>query len=142
MSERTKKRSILPIGFLVIALCITAVITIGGMAAAESEEVAPMDDQPAAPMTDDATAFKGRIEVVAMSCAACHGTEGRFRTEIPSLAGQPAPVMQAQLLAFKQDLMPSATVMPRLAKGFSDEELVALAAYFSALKPDKIPGDE
>lgn len=76
-----------------------------------------------------------RAAAQALSCAACHGTGGALRTAIPLLAGQPEMVLRAQLLAFKRDEFPGATVMPRLAKGYSEEELAALAAYFSSLPP-------
>jgi cytochrome c553 len=74
-----------------------------------------------------------RAAIIAQSCATCHGTEGRLHTAIPSLAGKPEIVLRAQLLAFRQDAMPDATVMPRLLKGFSDEELEAVARHFSKL---------
>lgn len=77
-----------------------------------------------------------RAAVIAQSCAACHGTEGRLVTAIPPIAGRPEAVLHAQLVAFKKDQMPGATVMPRLAKGFTDEELAALARYFSELPPE------
>ncbi len=73
---------------------------------------------------------------IAATCSACHGTEGRIRTEIPSIAGQPEIVLAAQLLAFREDLIPGATVMPRLAKGYTEEELRAVAGYFAALSPE------
>jgi len=123
----------------IIAFCFAAGVKISSwaVAAPEDADALPADQ----PIPEEMTPFEKRVQVIAMSCAACHGTEGRLRTAIPSLAGQPAPVMQAQLLAFKQDQMPSATVMPRLAKGYSDEELIALAAYFASLKKKPKAGD-
>lgn len=87
-------------------------------------------------VSEDGDLLAERAEVIAQSCAACHGTGGRLDTAIPSLAGQPAAVLSAQLLAFKRDQMPGATVMPRLARGYSDEELEAVANYFASLTPD------
>ncbi|GEM_PF-1060980 len=91
--------------------------------------------------TGDAEAerFAERIRGIAMSCAACHGTEARAETAIPRLAGQPEAVVRAQLLAFKADQMPGATVMPRLARGYTNEELAGLARYFSQLDPQFEP---
>ena len=40
----------------------------------------------------------------------------------------------AQLKAFKAGQRP-ATVMHQIAKGYSDEQLEALAQYFAAVKP-------
>ncbi len=78
-----------------------------------------------------------RAELIALTCTACHGTEGRVVTEIPPLAGRPEAVLQAQLIAFKRDEMPQATVMPRLAKGFTEEELRVVARYFASLDADE-----
>lgn len=78
-----------------------------------------------------------RAGSLAASCAACHGTSGRLDAGIPPLAGQAEAVLRAQLLAFRRDATPGATVMPRLAKGYSEEELKAIAAYFAALDPDE-----
>ncbi len=93
-------------------------------------------DSPPAPATaPGAEEFAAKIEVMAQSCAACHGTDGALHTSIPPLAGKPALIMQSQLLAFREDQMPGATVMPRLARGYTEEELRALARHFAELPP-------
>ncbi|WP_196257831.1 c-type cytochrome [Pelagibacterium limicola] len=71
------------------------------------------------------------ITVLAGTCYNCHGTEGRSPGSIPSIAGQPYAVLLAQLQAFKAGEARNATVMSRLATGYTDEELEALARYFS-----------
>ncbi len=77
-----------------------------------------------------------RASAIAMTCANCHGTDGRLEsTGIPSIAGKPEIVLRSQLLAFQRDEYPGATVMPRLVKGYTEEELAAVARYFAALKP-------
>ena len=81
----------------------------------------------------------GRIELIAHSCAACHGADGRLHTDIPAIAGASEAVLTAQLLAFKRDETPHATVMPRLAKGFTEEELREVAAWFAALDEPTAP---
>ena len=86
--------------------------------------------------TDSERLFSHRIESVANTCANCHGTAGRLTTEIPPLAGKPAPVLEALMLAFRSDRMPHATVMPRLMKGYTTEEITAIAEYFAALPAD------
>ncbi len=89
------------------------------------------------------SAFADRVELLAMTCANCHGTDGRLGTGIPPIAGRPEPVLRFQLLAFKEGEMPHATVMPRLVKGYTDEELEALAGYFASLSPeDDSPGKD
>jgi cytochrome c553 len=44
-------------------------------------------------------------------------------------------VLDAQLAAYKAGEAKDATVMTRLALGFSDEELTALARHFSEIQP-------
>ena len=76
------------------------------------------------------------VTVLAGACANCHGTDGRSPGGIPSLAGRPEAVLKAQMLAYKSDAAPvGTTIMNRLAKGYSDEEISALAHYFSTITP-------
>jgi cytochrome subunit of sulfide dehydrogenase len=68
------------------------------------------------------------------SCAGCHGTGGAGAGQaLPVLAGQPKDTLAASLRAFKDGSRP-ATIMQQIAKGYSDEELEAIAAYLSAQK--------
>lgn len=74
------------------------------------------------------------VAVLAGPCANCHGTDGRSPGQIVSIAGRPEAVLLAQLKAFKSDTPPpGTTIMNRLAKGYSDEQLSALAAHFSKI---------
>jgi sulfide dehydrogenase cytochrome subunit len=70
----------------------------------------------------------------AASCAACHGTNGHAQPGMISLAGVPQEVTVQKMLDYKAGRMPAATVMHQLAKGYSDEQIVAIAAYFAAQK--------
>jgi cytochrome subunit of sulfide dehydrogenase len=68
---------------------------------------------------------------LASNCANCHGTNGA--TNVPGafqLAGQKADYIVEQLRAFK-DGKKSATIMHQIAKGYSDQQVLALANYFS-----------
>ena len=72
------------------------------------------------------------VSVLAGSCANCHGVDGHSLTSIPTIAGRPESILLEQLKAFKSDTPPTnTTIMDRLAKGFSDDELAALARHFS-----------
>lgn len=72
------------------------------------------------------------VTVLADTCANCHGVDGRSLTSIPTIAGRPESILLEQLEAFKSDTPPAnTTIMDRLAKGFSDDELAALAHHFS-----------
>lgn len=90
---------------------------------------------PAAGSTDGSPAAL-RLQLLAAPCAACHGTEGRSPTgdELPALAGKPAAQLAQRLKEFKRGTR-AATVMHQLARGFSDAQLDALAAYFAAREP-------
>jgi cytochrome subunit of sulfide dehydrogenase len=69
----------------------------------------------------------------AAACANCHGTMGVAQPGMESLAGVSKDDMAKKLLDFKAGRRP-ATIMHQLAKGYSDEQLQQLAAYFAALK--------
>ena len=68
---------------------------------------------------------------IAATCANCHGTDGRSRGAIPSLAGQDAAVIVQRMKEFR-DGRRAATVMQQLAKGYTDVQIEAAAAYFAA----------
>lgn len=88
-------------------------------------------------MSPAAAQTPAEIVVLAGPCANCHGPDGRSPGQIVSLAGRPQAVLLQQLQAFKSDNPPpGTTVMNRLAKGYSDEQLVALAGYFSKISPN------
>ena len=74
------------------------------------------------------------VRSIAMSCAMCHGTEGRTvqGSSVAPLAGRPAAEIVAQMKAFKEGTR-QATIMHQIAKGYSDAEIAATAAYFSRL---------
>ena len=81
------------------------------------------------------TAQTLQTRALAATCANCHGTDGRAvqGSAIPPLAGLPADTITAQMLAF-QNGSRAATVMPQIAKGFSAEQISALAAWFASRK--------
>ena len=70
---------------------------------------------------------------LAAACANCHGTNGVSQGGIPSLAGEPRSQISRLMQEFRAGKRP-ATVMHQLAKGYTDEQIEALAAYFSAQK--------
>ena len=81
------------------------------------------------------------IRAVAATCAACHGTQGQnVKTDFSTakspktLAGIDASFFIEQLQLFRSGQRKS-TVMSRYANGLMDEEINALAEYFSAQTP-------
>ena len=69
----------------------------------------------------------------ALSCSGCHPASRTADTTVPRLNGRnPADIVTA-MQAFKSGQLPS-TVMDRIAKGFSDDEVKAIAAWYGAQK--------
>jgi len=69
--------------------------------------------------------------IIALNCMSCHVDQlGASESGIPGLAPLSVQQLQQALLDFKYDRK-SATLMPRIAKGYSDTELAAVAAYLS-----------
>lgn len=73
---------------------------------------------------------------LAATCANCHGTGGVSAGGNESLAGKRKEDLLKALQDFKSGAKP-ATIMHQLAKGFSDSQLEAIAAWFAAQKPAK-----
>lgn len=95
-----------------------------GLMLAAAAQAQPAPSAPAALRAQD-------VAVLAATCANCHGPDGRSTGGIPSLRGVDATYLQARLQAFKAGTAPDATVMTRLAKGYEDAQIQALAAWFS-----------
>jgi cytochrome c553 len=71
---------------------------------------------------------------LAATCAACHGTNGATQGgTLPPLAGQPQQALAAALRDFKAGKR-QATIMTQIAKGYTDEQIELLAAWFAAQK--------
>lgn len=70
---------------------------------------------------------------MAASCAACHGTNGHSAGGAPVLAGLDKTYFISQMKDMKSGARPT-TVMNKHAKGYSEEEIAQLAAYFAAQK--------
>ena len=73
-------------------------------------------------------------EMISFSCAGCHGTNGGSAgLSMPSLASQSKTAIIDAMKKFKSGERAS-TVMGRLAKGYSDGEIKAIAEFFSKQK--------
>ncbi len=73
------------------------------------------------------------VRAMAATCANCHGTDGRSVGTVPGLAGADKGYIVQQMREFKAGKRP-ATIMHQLAKGYTDEQIDQLAAYFAAQK--------
>jgi cytochrome c553 len=70
----------------------------------------------------------------AQVCAVCHGPLGvSVAPDTPNLAGHPATYLVAQLQHFRSGARKH-EVMNVMAKMLSDDDIVNLAAWFSAIK--------
>ena len=69
---------------------------------------------------------------LANACAGCHGTDGISPGPTPSINAMLEQDMIALLTAFKNDKA-TVTIMNRIAKGYTDAEIAAIAAYFAAM---------
>jgi len=74
-----------------------------------------------------------KAEMLSLSCASCHGTDGKSNGITPTLAGMGKTSMNKILLDFKYGRQ-TGTMMQKHVKGFSDEELEQVSYYFSKVK--------
>ena len=106
------------------SLLILAALLLGGLGA-----------MPA--LAEDDAANKAQMlrqgHMLALSCAACHGTDGNSPGSIARINGKSADYIRSTMLDFKNDRRP-ASVMNRIAKGYDDEQIGLIADYFASLK--------
>ena len=71
---------------------------------------------------------------LAANCAACHGTNGAtVGSAFRPLAGMPREAIVESMQAFRNGSRP-ATIMHQLSKGYTDQQIAAMAAFFAAQK--------
>lgn len=80
-----------------------------------------------------AQAQVNQVRVWAAACANCHGTEGRALPGNEALAGKDKDELIQKMMDFKSGRKP-ATIMHQISKGYSDEQIQQIAAYFAAQK--------
>lgn len=74
---------------------------------------------------------RGDIEILARTCNNCHGVGGvSAGASMPSIGGLPKEYLGKVMKQWKYDERTGIT-MPRIVKGFSDDEIDALAVYFA-----------
>jgi cytochrome subunit of sulfide dehydrogenase len=69
----------------------------------------------------------------AAACSGCHPARAGVDTPVPRLVGRDAAQMVAAMADFRAGKRPT-TIMDRVAKGFTDDEIKAIAAWFAAQK--------
>jgi sulfide dehydrogenase cytochrome subunit len=87
---------------------------------------------PSAPVFASPNLTSKGVQALAVNCTPCHGPGGRpvEGSRVAGLAGRPAEQIIGMMKAFKEG-KGNATVMPQIARAYSDAEIVALAAYFA-----------
>lgn len=66
----------------------------------------------------------------AAACSGCHPASSRVTSPVPPLAGLDRAVILRAMQEFRSGQR-AATVMDRIAKGFTDEEIQAIAAWYA-----------
>ncbi len=84
-------------------------------------------------VTGAATAASLDAPAGAAACSGCHAASAQVETPVPRIAGRPAAETVAAMQAFKAGQR-NPTVMDRIAKGFTDDEIRAIAAWYAAQK--------
>lgn len=69
----------------------------------------------------------------ALSCSGCHPASGKAETLVTPLNGLAAAQIIAAMQDFRNGSRPG-TIMDRIAKGFGDDEIRAIAGWFAAQK--------
>jgi sulfide dehydrogenase cytochrome subunit len=78
-------------------------------------------------------AEEGSGLLLAQACAGCHGQDGAGQGAIPAIAGLDREAFLSAWAEFRADARP-ATVMNRIAKGYTEEEVALLADHFASLQ--------
>ena len=89
----------------------------------------------AAPPSGGQQSDPGVGRSLAATCANCHGTNGVSVGEVASLAGRPRDELVRKMQDFKAGRA-QGTIMPQLAKGFTDPQIDIVAAWFAAQPPN------
>mgnify|MGYP001304269731 FL=1 len=108
----------------VITASVFAALLAVGCTTQEPKPMAAKDDKPA--LMTGASA-----SMLANTCAGCHGTNGQSNgPATPTIAGMEADYLTEVMQAYKNDERVN-TIMGRIAKGYSDEEIELMANALS-----------
>jgi sulfide dehydrogenase cytochrome subunit len=95
-------------------LALTASLLLTAGTAAAQQRIATLDD----------------TALAAQACNVCHGSQSYVSPTMPAIRGVDPHALYTALIEFKTDKRPY-TIMGRIARGYSDEQLKALADYLS-----------
>ena len=97
------------------------------LAACGTEAETPQASAPLAPASDAQESGSLRGESLALACSGCHGGTD---AAIPDLSAYDAETMETLLLTYKEEAE-GGTVMHRLMRGYSEEDIAAVSVYLS-----------
>ncbi len=72
----------------------------------------------------------------AASCSGCHTVSIRVKTDVPRIHGRSAAEIIAAMAAFRTGARAS-TVMDRISKGFTEDEVVQIATWLATQKEER-----
>ena len=75
----------------------------------------------------------GPAPLAAEGCLGCHGPQGQGATGVPAIAARDKAELTRTLLAFRANERPG-TIMGRIARGYTDAEIAAVADHFSRIR--------
>ena len=116
-----------------LAVSALAAVMIAGCGTSAKEEPAK-----AAAKAEQAPALLtgASAEMLASTCEGCHGDNGVSNgPATPSIAGMSAYYFAEAMAEFAEEDTVT-TIMTRIAKGYSEEEIRAMAEYFAKQKPE------
>jgi cytochrome c553 len=67
----------------------------------------------------------------AAACSGCHPASSRVATPVPRLVGRDRAEVVKAMQEFRSGTR-AATVMDRIARGFTDQEILAIAAWYAS----------
>jgi sulfide dehydrogenase cytochrome subunit len=83
------------------------------------------------PLVFSVAAAAAEPPIGASSCSGCHAVNAKVKTPVPRILGRRPAEIMAAVQAFRSGERPS-TVMGRIAKGFSEDEIRAIAVWLAA----------
>lgn len=83
--------------------------------------------------TPPAAAQSAQTPLVALSCGGCHSPGGTGEGSMPRIAGYDRELFLKTWAAFRANERP-ATIMNRIARGYTEAEVAVLADYFASLR--------
>jgi sulfide dehydrogenase cytochrome subunit len=78
-------------------------------------------------------AATAQAPLAAEGCLGCHGPDGKGGPGAAAIAGRDRAELVATMLAFRANERPG-TIMGRIARGYTEAEIAAVADHFSRIR--------